>query len=290
MIDHRELTPVKLLYTVKNRKEFILAGFMFFSILQRFYRWIAIDQVVLWFILIAFALLWLRLEKWGRRMLTAAVIFLVVIVVIPLGSFGVAYLENYFPSLVEIPKDTKGIILLGGSFDLDTSAARGVTCYNQRGGRIIQFMELAQKYPHLPLVFTGGGMRFHPSAPSESELARRLFENLQLDLSRIRFEDQSNSTFENAKFTFDMIQPKAGEHWVLVTSALHMPRAVTLFRSMGWNVVPYPVDYITTGKQNYGPNFSLYEGFKFWQQSTHEWLGLIHTYFTGTSQSLLPDK
>ena len=56
MIDHRELTPVKLLYTVKNRKEFILAGFMFFSILQRFYRWIAIDQVVLWFILIAFAL------------------------------------------------------------------------------------------------------------------------------------------------------------------------------------------------------------------------------------------
>ena len=66
MIDHRELTPVKLLYTVKNRKEFILAGFMFFSILQRFYRWIAIDQVVLWFILIAFALLWLRLEKWGR--------------------------------------------------------------------------------------------------------------------------------------------------------------------------------------------------------------------------------
>lgn len=290
-LDERELTPVQPLYTVKNRKEFILLTFMVFSVFQDFFVWIInIDQVILWFILIAFGLLWLGIEKWGRKMLTAAVILLVVLVVIPLGRLSATYLENYFPRLIEIPKDTKGLILLGGSYDLDASAARGVTCYNSQGGRILQFMELAQRYPHLSLVFTGGGIPSQQGTPSESEMARQLFENLKLDLSRIRFESRSNNTFENAKFTFEMIQPRAEDQWVLVTSALHMPRAVTLFRSVGWNVIPFPVDYHTTGKGNYGPNFSLYKGFKSWRSSAHEWLGLINIYFKGMSQSLLPDK
>ena len=33
-----------------------------------------------------------------------------------------------------------------------------------------------------------------------------------------------------------------------MTSALHMPRSVGSFRAAGWQIVPYPVDYTTTGK------------------------------------------
>jgi uncharacterized SAM-binding protein YcdF (DUF218 family) len=36
--------------------------------------------------------------------------------------------------------------------------------------------------------------------------------------------------------------PKPGERWLLVTSAYHMPRAVGLFRKVGFAVEPYPVD------------------------------------------------
>jgi uncharacterized SAM-binding protein YcdF (DUF218 family) len=35
----------------------------------------------------------------------------------------------------------------------------------------------------------------------------------------------------------------------LVTSAMHMPRAVGVFRKAGFEVDAYPVDYLTTGAE-----------------------------------------
>ena len=40
------------------------------------------------------------------------------------------------------------------------------------------------------------------------------------------FENRSRNTFENAAFTKELIKPQAGEDWLLVTSAYHMPRAM----------------------------------------------------------------
>jgi uncharacterized SAM-binding protein YcdF (DUF218 family) len=39
-----------------------------------------------------------------------------------------------------------------------------------------------------------------------------------------------------------MPSPKCGERWVLVTSAYHMPRSIGIFRKVGFEVEPYPVD------------------------------------------------
>lgn len=218
------------------------------------------------------------------------IIILMVAAIFSLGKAGAVYLENYYPRLVKIPENAKGLILLGGSFQMENSSARGVICYNPRGGRIIEFMELAQKYPHLPLVFTGGATKGIPGRRSESDMARQLFENLRLDLSRVRFEDQSNNTFENATLTFKMVQPKPEDQWVLVTSAVHMPRSVSLFRAAGWNVIPYPVDYNTTGKIGEVLDFDIYSGFISWSHSVHEWGGLLNSRLKGVTRQLLPDK
>ena len=43
------------------------------------------------------------------------------------------------------------------------------------------------------------------------------------------------------------LQPQPGETWLLVTSASHMPRSVGVFRQIGWEVVPWPVDHRTAG-------------------------------------------
>jgi len=50
-------------------------------------------------------------------------------------------------------------------------------------------------------------------------------------------------TAENAVFTKHLIRPKSGEHWLLVTSAFHMPCAIGAFRQAGFPVDAYPVDY-----------------------------------------------
>ncbi len=48
----------------------------------------------------------------------------------------------------------------------------------------------------------------------------------------------------------DWSSPTAGETWLLVTSAFHMPRAYALFRKAGFAVVPWPVDYRTLRRRD----------------------------------------
>jgi len=45
--------------------------------------------------------------------------------------------------------------------------------------------------------------------------------------------------------THALAKPRAGETWLLVTSASHMPRSVGVFRRAGWDAVPWPVNYRT---------------------------------------------
>src|SRR6266480_1643798 len=63
----------------------------------------------------------------------------------------------------------------------------------------------------------------------------------------ILLEDRSRNTVENAIFSKALVQPKPGERWLLVTSGHHMPRAIGVFRKMGFPVEPYPVDWRTRG-------------------------------------------
>ena len=65
--------------------------------------------------------------------------------------------------------------------------------------------------------------------------------------SRLTLEDRSRNTIENAVYSKALAQPKPGERWLLVTSALHMPRAMGAFRQAGFAVEAYPVDYQTNG-------------------------------------------
>jgi len=78
-----------------------------------------------------------------------------------------------------------------------------------------------------------------------------------LDVSRILFERQSRNTFENATLTHALVRPRAGERWVLITSAMHMPRAIGAFRKAGWSPIPYPVDFQTVGPPRFTPRIQL---------------------------------
>ena len=66
---------------------------------------------------------------------------------------------------------------------------------------------------------------------------------------RIVLEDKSRNTAENAEFTRRLVDPKPGERWLLVTSAMHMPRSVGAFRKAGFPVEAYPVDWRTVPDQ-----------------------------------------
>ena len=122
----------------------------------------------------------------------------------------------------------------------------------------------------------------------ESHYVGPVLERLGLEAGRVIYEERSRNTAENAKFSRDIARPQPGETWLLITSAFHMPRAVGCFRRAGWNVVPYPVDYMTDGDYQTAPPGSFSAGLGSLDGALHEWMGLALYRLSGKTDALFP--
>jgi uncharacterized SAM-binding protein YcdF (DUF218 family) len=213
----------------------------YFELIYRFFGWwiINIDQFFIVLMLLGGLFLLFKRQKGGKRLLFVGCFGLCFLGVIPISLWLFENLENRFPKLERIPSDAKGIIFLGGNFDQMTSLGRNEIAYNLTAGKFIRFIELEKKHPHFQFVMTG--------TKFETEAAQKEFSALGIDFHHIHFDEDSKNTKDNAARTADLLKPKPGEKWILVTSAYHMPRSVGLFRKAGFNVIPYPVDYHTPG-------------------------------------------
>ena len=106
---------------------------------------------------------------------------------------------------------------------------------------------------------------------------------------RLIIENKSRNTAENVAFRTRLASPRPGENWLLVTSALHMPRAVGLFRKAGFPVVAWPVDYRTSGREGIGLfRDSAADSLQNTTIGMREWLGLIAYRLSGKIDQLLP--
>jgi uncharacterized SAM-binding protein YcdF (DUF218 family) len=94
---------------------------------------------------------------------------------------------------------------------------------------------------------------------------------------------------ENAVYSKHIANPKAGERWLLVTSAYHMPRAIGTFRKAGFAVEAYPVDWRTRGiRDTLQLTGGLTDGLARLETAAHEWVGLIAYWLSGRSSELFP--
>ena len=190
------------------------------------------------------ALLYTAWWRLGRGLILGVSIALLVLAVTPLDHWLLGGLENRFPSMPP-PARVDGIIVLGGAASPLMSVARGHPTLNGAADRVIAMLALARRYPNAKVIYSGGSGDAFDQKDREAPHVRRLVEELGYDPARFVFEGRSRNTRENALFSKRLAHPRPGQTWLLVTSALHMPRAVGVFRAVGWPVTPYPVNYQT---------------------------------------------
>ena len=63
-------------------------------------------------------------------------------------------------------------------------------------------------------------------------------------------ETESHNTFENAASAARILHPERNQCFILVTSALHMPRAVGSYRAAGFTVSTRSVDFRHVSENN----------------------------------------
>jgi len=227
-------------------------------------------------------------RSWGAWLSGAAAALYLLSGFSPIGNWLILPLEQRF-SRPELTAPVDGIIVLGGSVDTRVSKGRGFTALNEAAERLSEGAALARRFPNARLVFTGGSVEILSPGTTEAKAAKRLFARLGVGPQRLLLEHRSRNTAENAAFTHALVRPKPGESWLLVTSAFHMPRAVGCFRAVGFEVIPWPVDYRTRGGDDiwrFFPRAS--EGLRRVDLAAKEWAGLMAYYVTGRTMTLLP--
>lgn len=210
-----------------------------------------------------------------RPLLVALVAVLALIAITPWPSLLMQPLEDRYPPPQALPR-VDGIIVLGGAINPALSAQRGQPSLNGAAERMTTLIALGRTYPKARIIFSGGSGSVRYPERKEAVAARQLLAEQGFDVDRVMFEDQSRNTRENALFSQAQAKPAAGEVWLLVTSALHMPRAMGCFAAVGWPTVAYPVDYQTGGGDDWHWDFDLGGGLLVLAVAGHEWLGLLY--------------
>jgi len=207
---------------------------------------------------------------------------------LPVGLWLALPLEERFARPDAPPERVDGIVVLGGAQTPSVTAARGVLAVNGRAERLIEGVALARRYPQAKLVFSGGSGVLIGGRGNEADVNRLYVALAGLDPDRPLYENRSRNTYENAVFSADLVAPEAGEVWLLVTSASHMPRSMGIFEEIGWDVVPWPVDYSTTGGPEMPPSFEFAEELDRLDQAVKEYIGLAAYRLMGRTSALFP--
>ena len=245
-------------------------------------------NMLLLFLLLGMALLWTRWRRAGRWLVSAVAVIGVTLAVVPLGGWLFGALEDRFQAVSIPPARVDGVIVAGGIVDPVLSDDRDQVSVGGAAERLFKMAALAKKYPRARLVFSGGSGSLIYQSRKEADAVKPLLRLLGVDLKRVIFEDKSRNTAENAAFSYRLVKPKKGEVWLLVTSAFHMPRAVGSFRRAGWEVFPYPVDYMTKREADFPLQFNFAYGLGSLGGALHEFLGLLFYWLDGKTDHLFP--
>lgn len=262
---------------------------MFFLVAKLF--WFVIQPINLIGILLLVTLI-AQCLRWRKCSMTAAGIAFLVLALSVWSSLGPVMLGPLEDRIVRpepAPETVTGIIMLGGGMEGAINLKRGGYELNSGGDRLVETAVLARRYPDARVVLSGGNGSLVLEGEGDADSAPRLLQALGVASERLVLENKSRDTFENAAFSRDLVQPKEGETWLLVTSAFHMPRSMALFRKAGFSVVPWPVDYRTRGDEMPGlATDNPLDSLSATTVALREWIGLLAYWLSGRIDSPLP--
>lgn len=238
--------------------------------------------------LVGAALLATPFKRAGTRLMFACLVLVALAGFLPVGNLLIHALESRFPPWDPARGAPDGIVVLGGGINPMLSRTHGEPVVTSDAARVIAVAKLARAYPNARIVYAGGDPNLFSDGLDEGKFFALLLDQFGIARDRAVLESRSRNTFENAAFTKDLVKPKPGERWLLVTSAQHMPRAVGCFRQAGFPVEAYPVSWRTGRRVGLTLGFDLSSGLAKLDSATREWIGLVAYWLTGRTSELLP--
>ena len=208
---------------------------------------------------------------------------LIITSVLPTGYYLIWKLENSY-SLPKISKDIDGILILSNGIDVKRTHQHNQLTLNGKIERLIEPVELIKRFPNAKVIISGKNETFGKF--TSIDLTKNLYKKFGINSNEIIFEDKSRNTYENIYFSKKLIQSK---NWLLITSAIHMKRAMYVAEKLQIDFIPYPVDFTKTNNFSF-KDFYLRNNYllnmRDFQSASYEIIGLVAYYLTGKSSKI----
>jgi len=215
----------------------------------------------------------------GNIIYTLAVVLLAILSLPRTGQLMLASVESDTRSLsateIEafVKRKNTAIVVLGGGRYADAPEYGADTVSKETLARL-RYAARLYRQTGLPILLSGGAP-FKERQTEAEIMAQTLADNFGIKATWI--EKRSSNTFENAKYSKEILDKAGIKQVLLVTSASHMRRSMWSFNTLGVDATPAPTGFATLDKARRGllglmP--SAY-GLALTQRAMHERLGLM---------------
>ena len=207
------------------------------------------------------------------------IFLLIIFSFFPIGKNLINTLEKKH-LISKIPNNYEYIAVLAGSEDAYTTSITNKVSLDSSVERLIASVKLANEIDKSKIIFVGGSgyLKEHPL--DEADVARIFFADINFNLDRVIFINDTKNTIENLK-KLKKLNIEHRDNLILITSAFHMDRVLLISKKLNLNIIPYAVDfrsYSGSGKDgfiNYYQRFSLVSNLQALNLYFRELLGII---------------
>lgn len=160
-------------------------------------------------------------------------------------TFVIRHLEKQYPPLEVTPSADVILVLGGGTRHL--SPPRLEHEINEAGDRLLYAARLYHQGAAPRILVSGGNAKWvGPETGSESIAMKDILILAGVPDDAIILETLSANTYDNAVNSVEIMDNLEMKHAILITSAMHMPRAMGIFKKLNQDVIPAPTDFQVT--------------------------------------------
>lgn len=227
-------------------------------------------------LLVLVVIFWNR--RWARKVLLATLILITLLHSGPVLYLARHGLESRYPPITDPlqvePYDA--IVVLGGG----VIPAGGLIPFPAMSESMFRRLEEAWRLYKLlprPIIVSGGHVDPFTHPRGKTKIAPDYLLLWGVPAEHIITESNSRDTYESAIEVKKILDRKGWKRYLLVTSAVHMPRSMLAFQRVVPEPIPAPGDF-TLGERQFSP-FRLFPSEDAAEQITatlHEYIGLIN--------------
>jgi len=193
-------------------------------------------------------------------------------------------LEDMYPPLIHPvnTEDVRWIVVLGGGHTSDQRLPVTSQISDLSLVRLVEGIRLHREIPKSKLILSGGRV-FDPV--SEANVMAQVAVAIGVKKEDLVLEGDSKDTEDQARFIYGMLKQ---EHFILVTSASHMPRSMILFKKLGMHPIPAPTEYQVKRRRETAPKrfYPAADGLMKAERAFYEYVGLTWTKMRGIREKM----